>query len=411
MRRHAILSILAVLLTIPVVGASAAALPSPLGAGADTEGARSVAEANNDFGFALYELVRQSGEENVFFSPASLSTALAMTYAGARGETATEIRAALGWTLDDDELHPAVEELSRALTGEGAELALASALWGSRGLAFHREFLELAHEHYEAGFDEVDFAGAPDRARRTINAWVDAQTNHEIAQLLLPGDVDLSTVLVLTHAVHFKGTWKVRFDDGETRPAAFRVSADREVSVEMMRVRGSTFPHFGGEGFQLLELPYAGDRISMLVLLPDEGSDLADLEASLSADNLARWLSRVQPTRFRSVEIPRFESSTRLGLRDALSRMGISLAFTPSADFSGMTPSRPAWIDNVFHEARVRIDEEGTLAAGSTAVVIKKGPAIREADLFRADRPFIYLIRDRSTGTVLFLGRLIDPAA
>ena len=397
MKRHAIPWILATLLTVFPIGAS--------------EGARSVAEANNEFGFALYDLVRQSGEDNLFLSPASLSTALAMTYAGARGATAAEMKAALRWTLPDDELHPAVEELLSSLAGESWKIELANALWGDRGMAFHREFLELAHGHYDAGFDEVDFAGSPDRARRTINAWVDEQTNHEIAQLLLPGDIDPSTVLVLTNAIHFKGTWKVRFDDAETRPAAFRVSADREVPVEMMRARESTFLHFGGGGFELLELPYAGDRISMLVLLPAEGSDLADLEADLSAGNLATWASRMQPTRFRSVEIPRFASSARLGLRDALNRMGISLAFTPNADFSGMTPSRPAWIDDVFHEARVRIDEEGTLAAGSTAVVISKGPVIREADLFRADRPFIYIIRDRRTGIVLFLGRLIDPAA
>jgi len=397
MKRHAIPWILATLLTVFPIGAS--------------EGARSVAEANNEFGFALYDLVRQSGEDNLFLSPASLSTALAMTYAGARGATAAEMKAALRWTLPDDELHPAVEELLSSLAGESWKIELANALWGDRGMAFHREFLELAHGHYDAGFDEVDFAGSPDRARRTINAWVDEQTNHEIAELLLPGDIDPSTVLVLTNAIHFKGTWKVRFDDAETRPAAFRVSADREVPVEMMRARESTFLHFGGEGFELLELPYAGDRISMLVLLPAEGSDLADLEAGLSAGNLATWASRMQPTRFRSVEIPRFASSTRLGLRDALNRLGISLAFTPNADFSGMTPSRPAWIDDVFHEARVRIDEEGTLAAGSTAVVISKGPVIREADLFRADRPFIYIIRDRRTGIVLFLGRLIDPAA
>jgi serpin B len=411
MKRHAIPSILAALLTLSVAVPLEAVPPSPADPGVEGAASRNVAEANNEFGFALYELVRQSGEENVFFSPASLSTALAMTYAGARGATATEIRTALRWTLDDDDLHPAVSDLSSSLAGEGSGLALANALWGRRGMAFHREFLELAGTHYEAGFDEVDFAEAPDRARQTINAWVDDRTDHEIEQFLLPGDVDPSMILVLTNAIRFKGTWKVRFDDRETREAAFHVAPDREVAVAMMRTDGSVFRHFDGEGLELLELPYDGDRISMLVLLPDDGRDLAELEAKLSARNLASWISRAQPTRFRSVEIPRFESSTRLGLRDALTRMGISLAFTPDADFSGMTPSRPAWIDDVFHEARVRLDEEGTQAAGSAAVTIGKGPAVKEADLFRADRPFVYLIRDRHTGTVLFLGRLTDPEA
>jgi serpin B len=410
MKRQAIPTILAILTMIPATGALDA-VPSVQAGVVEDDGARTVAEANNEFGFALYGLVRQSMEGNVFLSPASLSTALAMTYGGARGETATEIRETLRWTLDGDDLHDAMEGLLSSLEGEDSGLALANALWGQRGMAFHRRFLDAAHRHYKAGFDEVDFEDAPDRARRTINAWIDERTDHEISELLLPGDVDPETILVLTNAIRFKGTWKVRFDNDETRPAAFRVSDDREVTVQMMRVAGAIFHHYDGEGLELLELPYDSDRISMLVLLPDEGSELAELEAKLSAGNLASWLSRMQPTRFRSVEIPRFESSMRLELRDALGRLGMPLAFTPEADFSGMTPSRPVWIDDVFHEARIRVDEEGTTAAGSSAVVLKKGPAPREADLFRADRPFLYLIRDRQTGAVLFFGSLVDPEA
>jgi serpin B len=410
MKRHAIPSILAALMLIPGIGAPGAMASLQAGV---TEEDRSltVARSSNEFGFALYGLVRESTEGNIFLSPASLSTALAMTYGGARGATATEIRDTLRSTLEGDDLHRAMEALLSSLEGEDSGLSLANALWGQRGMAFHRSFLDATHRHYRAGFDELDFEDEPDRARDAINTWIDRRTAHEIPQLLLPGDVDAETVLVLTNAIHFKGTWKVRFDDARTRTAAFHVAGGREVPVEMMHAGGVVFDHFEGEGLELLEVPYDGDRISMLVIVPDETSDLAELEAKLSAGNLARWLSRTEPARFRSVEVPRFESSMRLGLRDALARMGMPLAFTPEADFSGMTPSRPVWIDDVFHEARIRVDEEGTTAAGSTAVVLKKGAAPREVDSFRADRPFIYLIRDRQTGAVLFLGSLVDPGA
>lgn len=410
MKRHAVPLILAALTMLSVTGGPDAGGSLQSG-GIEDDGSRTIARSSNEFGFALYGLIRESTDGNIFFSPASLSTALAMTYGGARGATATEIRDTLHSTLDGDDLHRAMEGLLSALEVEGSGLALANALWGQRGMAFHRRFLDTAHRHYKAGFDEVDFAGGPDRARGTINAWIDERTRHEIPHLLLPGDVNAETILVLTNAIHFKGTWKVRFDEGETRTAAFHVSDDRDVPVEMMRADDGVFRHYDGEGLDLLELPYDGDRISMLVLVPDEAGDLARLESGLSSDNLAIWISRMEATRFRSVEVPRFESSWRLGLRDALTRLGMPLAFTPEADFSGMTPSHPVWIDDVYHEARIRVDEEGTTAAGSTAVVLQKGPSPREAGVFRADRPFIYLIRDRQTGAVLFLGSLVDPEA
>jgi serpin B len=320
------------------------------------------------------------------------------------------MRETLRLTLEGDDLHHAMEELLGSLGAEDSGLALANALWGRRGMAFRREFLDTALRHYKAGFDEVDFANAPDRSRGTINAWVDERTSGEIPEILRAGDLDADTILVLTNAAHFKGAWKVRFD-GETRSAAFHVSDDRQARVEMMTTDGGTFRHYRGVGLEVLELPYVGDRISMLLVLPDESRSLPDLEATLSAHDLGRWLSMMRPTRFGSVQIPRFESSTRLELGDALGGLGMRLAFTPEADFSGMTPSRPVWIDDVFHEARIRVDEQGTTAAGSTAVVLKKGMAPSEAELFRADRPFLYLILDRRTGAILFLGSLVDPEA
>jgi serpin B len=407
MRRHALRSIPAALIGISLIVPPEVAPRSPAPVAEDT---KRVAGAINDLGFALYERLRQSGDGNIVLSPASLSTALALTLAGARGDTAAEIRATLGWTLDDHRLHRAMEALSAGWSRGSGELVCANALWGQRGMGFHREFLSLGHRHYEAGFDEIDFATAPDRARRTINAWVVGQTEHEIPRLLLPGDVGPETVLVLANATRFDGTWKVRFDDHETRAVGFRVSSRREVPVRMMRCRDGVFRYFAGEGIELLELPYDDDRISMIVLVPRDHVDLTGLEARLSTSALSGWLSRARASRFESVEIPRFESSTRLALRDALESLGLRLAFTPKADFSGMTPTS-IWLDDVFHGAVVRVDEEGTVAAGSSAVVTTKGPAVRQVARFRADRPFLYLVQDRVTGAILFLGRLIDPDA
>jgi len=369
---------------------------------------RSVARSNNEFAVALYETLRtEEDAENLFFSPASISTALAMTYAGARTRTAAQIRQTLRWALEDDDLHAAMERFSGTLSAAdgGHALSLANALWGQSGEEFLDEFLALNRHHYGAAFREVDFSSAPEDARATINDWAERNTNDRINELLVPGDVTPATALVLTNAIHFKGTWKYRFDIDETREASFRNADGRDVAADMMWSRGGTFRFLAGDGFQALALPYAGDRASMVVLLPDPQSDLAGLEQRLTAENIEDWLSQMRPTEMGTVTLPRFELTCRLELAETLREMGMPLAFSAQADFSGITTTRPLSIDNVIHKAFVQVNEEGTEAAAATAVKMKRGPVL---DSFRADRPFIYLIQDHATGAILFMGRLVD---
>jgi serpin B len=313
----------------------------------------------------------------------------------------------LRWTLEDDDLHAAMERFSATLSSAdgGHALSLANALWGQSGEEFLDGFLALNRRHYGAAFREVDFSSAPEDARLAINDWAERNTNDRIKELLVPGDVTPTTALVLTNAIHFKGTWKYRFDVDETRKASFRNADGRDVAAEMMWNRGGTFRFLAGDGFKALALPYAGDRASMVVLLPDPQSDLARLEQRLTAENIEHWLSEMRPTEMGTVMFPRFELTSRLELAETLREMGMPLAFSSQADFSGITTARPLSIDDVIHKAFVQVNEEGTEAAAATAVKMKRGPAL---DSFRADRPFIYLIQDHATGAILFMGRLAD---
>jgi len=406
MVRHRLESTLIALFTLCFAGAMAAAAQHVSNAvGAEV---RSVARSNNEFGVALYEMLRnEEAAENLFFSPASISTALAMTYAGARTRTADEIRQTLRWTLEDDDLHAAMKRFSGTLSAAdgGHALSLAGALWGQSGEEFLEGFLRLNRRHYGAAFRAVDFSSAPEAARATINDWAERNTSDRIKELLVPGDITPATALVLTNAVHFKGTWKYRFDVADTREASFRTADGRDVAADMMWSRGGTFRFLIGDGFEALALPYAGDRASMVVLLPDPQSDLSVLEQRLTAENIEDWLSEMRPAEMGIVMLPRFELGCRLELAETLREMGMPLAFSSQADFSGITTTHPLSIDDVIHKAFVQVNEEGTEAAAATAVKMKRGPVL---DSFRADRPFIYLIQDHATGAILFMGRLVD---
>ncbi|UCG32286.1 MAG: serpin family protein [Phycisphaerales bacterium] len=367
-----------------------------------------VVEGNTVFALDLYDKLR-TAEGNLFLSPYSISTALAMTYAGARSETAAQMADVLHFSLDQEELHPAFAALESSLEAasdaSGCRLHVANALWGQQGHGFLTEFLALTQEHYGAGFREVDFGRATEQARQTINAWVADQTERKIKELLLQGDVDPSTVLALTNAIYFKGDWASQFDPGATIDAPFRISETEEVVVPMMR-QTRKFALYEDDGLDVLELPYVGDRLSMLILLPKKTDGLTAVEESLSRENLRMWLgqSRVQPVQ---VSLPRFKLETRFDLSNTLQAMGMTDAFSgAAADFSGMTGQRDLFISLVIHEAQVEVNEEGTEAAAATAVVMRKGPL---PAAFTADHPFCFLIRDKETGSILFLGRVTNP--
>jgi serine protease inhibitor len=367
-----------------------------------------VVAGNTEFALDLY--ARLSSEEgNLFLSPHSISTAVAMTYAGARGNTATQMAHVLHFPLEPERLHPALAELASSVKAAGADsrctLHLTNALWGQQGYGFLDEFLALNRKHYDAAFREVDFVRETEQARQTINTWVAQHTQKVIKELLQNGDLDAADVLVLTNAVYFKGDWASRFDRELTQEAPFRISKDDQVVVPMMQ-QIRQFPFASGDDLDVLELPYAGDRLSMVFLLPKRVDGLMAVEGSLSTESIEQWLGalRQQPVR---VSLPRFALSFRIDLAKTLAAMGMSDAFSGGrADFSGMTGRRDLFIGKVIHQAQMEVNEEGTEAAAATAVTMRKSPAI---PTFVADHPFLFLIRDKQTGNILFMGRVVNP--
>jgi serpin B len=371
-----------------------------------------VVEGNNRFAFDLYGRLRHR-PGNLFFSPHSLSTTLAMTYAGARGETAQQMAATLHFSLPPADLHPAFAALDRQLNdgkGRRYKLAVANALWGQEGEPFLPDFLRLLAENYGAGLRRVDFLSVA-QARRTINSWVEEQTGGKIKDLLQPPVPGPDTSLVLTNAIYFKGDWTSPFPKGATKDEMFTVTEDKGVPVPMMH-RTGRLGYLDGGDFQALELPYAGDDLAMIVLLPKKADGLAEFEQSLTTERLSAWLARLRPHRV-DVALPRFKVESRFELEKVLPEMGMPLALTPSADFSGMNGKRDLFISAVIHKAFADVNEEGTEAAAATAVVITRAMAAapEPAVVFRADHPFAFLIRHNRSGSLLFLGRVVNPRA
>jgi serpin B len=366
-------------------------------------------KGNNAFALDLYARLR-GREGNLFFSPASVSTALAMTYAGARGQTAEEMAKTLHFTLGQDRLHPALGSLLRDLHAgrkdRGYRLSIANALWAQRGHPFLADFLKLNKDNYGAGVRKVDFKRATAEARQAINRWVEKQTQDKIKELLKRGVLDADTRLVLTNAIYFKGDWASQFKKDRTRQAPFQVSAKKKVTVPLM-TQTARFNYLVGDGFQALELPYAGKDLSMVVLLPRKADGLADLEKKLTAEQLAGWLKGLRREKV-TVVLPRFKATSEFSLKGTLSSMGMPTAFTGRADFSGMDGKRDLFLSAVVHKAFVDVNEQGTEAAAATGVVAKTVSAEIIAD-FRADHPFVFLIRDQRSDSILFLGRLADP--
>jgi serpin B len=367
---------------------------------------------NTHFALDLYARLKE-GPGNLFVSPFSVSTALAMTYAGARGRTAQEMADVLHFELPQERLHPIMGELVRALNvdtaPEGCQLSVANALWGQAGCRFLPSFLDLTVAHYGAGLHEVDFAGATEEARLTINRWVEEKTREKIVNLIPRGMLDPLARLVLTNAIYFKGAWQSPFNEKITRDAPFTLLDGGKVDAPMMH-QTSKFGHFRGRGFQALDLPYAGKRLSMVILLPDDTDGLPELESSLTEANLTTWLAGIQQEEV-VVAIPKFKMISQFELARDLAAMGMPTACSDAADFSGMTGARDLFISKVLHKTFVEVGEEGTEAAAATAVVmaLTAAPAPREQILFRADHPFLFMIRDLHTGSILFLGRVMDP--
>ncbi|WP_437624797.1 serpin family protein [Sorangium sp. So ce1151] len=374
---------------------------------------KELVRGNTDFALALYEqLAGMPG--NLFYSPHSMSSALAMTYAGARGATETEMAGALRFTLPQERLHPAFNALDLALArrgqgaegkdGEGFRLKVANALWGQVGSSFAPSFLDVLAESYGAGLRVVDFAQAPDEARGIINGWVAERTEGRIKDILPEGAIRPATRLVLTNAVYFNAAWQFPFDEEDTAPGDFTLLDGTAVSVPMMN--GSAQVGYGeGDGYEALELPYGGGELSMVLVLPAEGGEL---EAGLDRERLEGVIGSLG-TRSVTMTLPKFKFESTLDLVPQLVELGMPIAFTGLADFSGIDGQGGLFISDVLHKAFVSVDEAGTEAAAATAVVIGETSAPEPATI-RFDRPFLFFIRDIETGAVLFVGRVMNPS-
>lgn len=381
----------------------------------------SFVDDNNDFGFELFRQVAPEASKNVFLSPASVSVALGMTYAGARNQTATQMAASLHFNLAESSLHPAFDKLALELaarniaphkTDEGdksVKLSLVSSAWAQKGYELVPDYLDTLAVSYNAGVKLLDYVQDPDGSRQTINAWVDEQTEHKIQSLLPDGSVDSATRLVLTNTLYFYGTWASAFDRGATTDAVFHAPAGDVTVPTLHATRGIGYAE--GDGWQMFELPYDGYQLGMTVVLPADGR-FAEVRGALASgwldaavDQMGGYQGEV------SVSLPKFKFSWGTeSLKEPLKAMGMTDAFQlGAADFSGMEPKKELYISNVFHKAFVAVDEDGTEAAAATAVVMTSGAVPAEPKAVDVNRPFLFMIRDAS-GAVLFLGQVVDPS-
>ena len=375
---------------------------------------RAVVAANSEFGLDLYAKLR-TADGNLFYSPYSVSDALAMTYAGARGATADEMAGALRFSLAPARLHPAFGDLIREINGAGTkrkcELYTANALWSQKGYPFVADFQQVAKDSYGAALEEVDFQRATETARRTINAWVEKQTQDKIKDLLKEGVLGPDTVLVLTNAIYFKGAWMHVFRPARTAPADFVRGAKGTVpNVPLMR-QEQVHRYLDGDTFQALELPYEANELSMIIFLPRTVDGLAEFEKTLTASRVRDWLARMAPQEV-DVAVPRFKATAEFTLAQPLGELGMRRMFSHAADFSGMVKGPGVHVGAVVHKAYVDVHEKGTEAAAATGVMMALESARRRRPaVFRADHPFFFLIRDNRTESILFVGHLTNPLA
>lgn len=362
---------------------------------------KELAEGNTEFALDLFRTLAEKEPGNILFSPYSIRAALGMTYAGARGETAAEMRKALRFTLPDDQLHAAFGGVTESMQTAGKERAytldIASALWPQQGMKLKPGFLDLTGKHYGAGVREVDYIGKTEESRQTINKWVEGKTHDKIKELLKPGILDDMTRLVLTNAVYFQGNWKQQFDPSRTKEGDFEITAGNKVKVPMMNQWDMKIRVAGNEDFRLGELPYVGDRWKMMVMLPNKRNELKEVETRLTAKSLHDAIDKLHDSEL-PVSMPKFKLQRPSNLNESLKKLGMVRAFLDTkADFTGMVDGS-LYISDVIHDAVIEVDEKGTVAAAATGVVMKSISAPMPLAL---DQPFLLILYDAHSRTIL----------
>ena len=420
-----LLVVLALVLLLPVIACNQQVAGELLMSDKPRETSPDVSEAdlallidgNTVFAFDLYQALKEK-DGNLFYSPHSISVALAMTYAGARSDTAEQMADTLEFLLEQERLHPAFNWLDVELAsrgegaqgkdGEGFRLNIVNAIWGQKDYSFLTEFLDVLAENYGAGLRILDFMNEAEKSRLAINDWVSDQTEDRIKDLIPEGAIDALTRLVLTNAIYFNAAWAYPFDEDVTANGAFYLLDGGQVNVPMMQQMQS-FGYTDGEGYQAVELLYDGDELSMVILLPASGNFEA-FEEGLEAQQISDIISDLQLAQV-TLTMPKFEFDSEFSLKDTLAEMGMPAAFSEAADFSGMTGTRDLCISAVLHKAFVSVDEAGTEAAAATAVIVGETAVPGQSVEVTVNRPFIFLIRDIETGSILFVGRVLNPGA
>jgi serpin B len=373
-------------------------------------------ESHNSLAFKLYHTIRDRNT-NLFFSPYSILTGLALAYAGARGETEMAMAKALSLTLPQTRLHAALNDLDLSLArraqevkgqeAAGFQLHVVNALWGQKGYKFLSQFLDTLAEYYGAELRVLDFAGAAEESRVAINQWISDETEEKIRDLVPEGVIDPLTRLILTNAIYFKAAWQYPFNASATAEDIFHLANDIDITVPMMQ-QTKSFRYTESEDFQAVELPYGGSELAMVILLPKAGKFLA-FEENLGED-LFRTITEGLTMQEVALTLPKFEYDFSFGLKETLSTLGMRIAFTSEADFSWIDGKYDLCIQDVLHKAFVAVDEAGTTAAAATAVIMTLKAIAALAMEMKVDHPFIFFIRDIPTGSLLFIGRVLNPA-
>jgi serpin B len=378
---------------------------------ATAEGVEDIVSANNQFAIDLFLKISEDDDGNMMICPYSVFSALSMTYEGAKGQTATEMADILHLPEDDVERRGSFASIQNDINmgSDEYELATANKIWPHSAKPVVEEFIETIQQFYYGGVETLDYTNDPDGCQEIINSWIANQTNDKITDLIPDGILNSYTYMVLTNAVYFKGTWVYQFDKDDTKDTNFRNFDGEDVQVPMMNMlleEEDMLPYYENEDLQAVELPYEGDDLSMVVLLPKSGS-IIELEDDLDSKMVTEIRNGMEETNI-EIYLPKFKMKEKYTLNQPLISLGMEDAFTPGADFSGMDPRGLAYIAYVLHDTFIEVNEEGTEAAGATAVVMYDSAV--SYPTFNANQPFIYMIQQKSTGNILFLGRVTDPS-
>ncbi|GJL54292.1 MAG: serine/threonine protein kinase [Nitrospirales bacterium] len=369
---------------------------------------------HNTFAFELFNEISKIQSDNIILTPYSTSSALAMAYIGSRGKTRKQISQVFGWLLDPKSASQGMLDLRKNLrtlnTIEGIELNIASGIWVDDSLRLLEDFIEQSKKYYATSLNSVDFQKSTDTARRTINQWVEQETNGTIPALIPPGSLNALTRVLLVTATHYQGLWASPFQKSKTQQSQFWLYSTQSTSVSFM-TQQHQFPYADTHTMQVLELPYVGNRLSMIFFLPKQGEGLSRQENPFTNSKFEQLIASLKPQNVKA-SIPRLHLSVGVDLRQTLSLLGMPLAFDQQADFSGLSDSEDVHLAAVFHQSFLEVNEEGTEAAGSTGVVME-GRSLQAPQpvVFRADHPFFFVIRENQTGIILFLGKVSDPTA